>query len=267
MQDGVQNHYIGQLTTGKSPLTRTKLLICGAAGVGKTELIDSLKCGRLQSLFRKRAVSDLSHMIFKRTYGMSVQQLSISNVGDFSVWDFSGLKDYYVAHEHFLETRNTIILILFSLRDPFQKQIAQVRFWLAMIKAKQKPSSVIHFAGRKARKSPVLLVGSFADQQQLSLLFQRGRDSNDIFAAPLASSILQQQSDQHHPSNSSAVLEAMVKDFGEHFVFEDHVHSLDCRLSYSREIRVLKERLGAMRQHVLGVRYMLIQSNLGYPNT
>ena len=191
---------------------------------------------------------------------MSVQHLSIPSAGDFSVWDFSGLKDYYVAHEHFLETRNTVIVVLFSLRDPLQKQIAQVRFWLSMIKAKQAPSPIIHFAGRKARKPPVLLVGSFADQQQLSLLFQRGRDSDDIFAAPLASSILQQQSDQYLSSNSSAVLEAMVKDFGEHFVFEDCVHSLDCRLSHSKEIRSLKERLGVLRQQVLGVRYLLIVS-------
>ena len=60
---------------GQIPMGRAKLLVCGAAGVGKTELIDSLKCHLLRSLFRKRSASNLAQMILKRTHGMNIQQV------------------------------------------------------------------------------------------------------------------------------------------------------------------------------------------------
>lgn len=238
-------------------MTRAKLLVCGAAGVGKTELIDSLKHKHFQSLFRRRAVSDLSHMTYKRTCGMTVQQMSIPNVGDYSVWDFSGQKDFYITHEYFLGARNSLFLVVFSLRDPLLKQIAQVRFWLAMLKAKQASCKVIHFAGCRVRKPHVLLIGSFADQQQISLMC--GTDTSnteDIFSTPLETSDISQLSAERPlSSNSATVLQTMVQDFREHFLFEDRVYELDCRTCQAKEFRLLKERLKTLRQKVLGVRF------------
>lgn len=232
-------------------MDRAKLLVCGAAGVGKTELITSLKCHLLRSLFRRRSASDLTHTILKRTHGFTVHQATIPNAGDFSIWDFSGLKEYYLAHEHFLSTSNSIILLIFSLRDKSEKQIAQVRFWLAMIKSRQTPSEVIRYAGQGTHKPFVVLVGSFADQQTPPSLQEQ---NEDIFAVPLASSV------QQAPDNGKMVLKTMVEEFGNHFAFPDTVFTLDCRLSQSREIRALRNLLGTLRAQVLKVRHYVVNS-------
>jgi len=236
---------VSELALGQVPLHRAKLLVCGAAGVGKTELITSLKCNVLRSLFRRRSTSNLTHMILKRTHGINIQPGVIPNAGDFSIWDFSGMKEYYVAHEHFLGNKKSIILIVFSLREPLHKQLAQVHFWLAMIKSRQAPNEVIRFAGQSIHKPFVVLVGSFLDQQ-LPLSFQE--QSSDVFAVPLASNI------QQDPDNGMSVLKRMVEEFEDHFVFPDVVFTLDCRLSQTREMRSLRNLLGSLRQQVLKVR-------------
>ncbi len=225
-------------------MSRVKLLVCGAVGTGKSELINSLRCHFLRSLFRRRSASNLTQMILRRTHGMSVQQLNIPSAGDFSVWDFSGMKEYYITHEHFLGTKNAIVLVAFSLREPLEKQVAQVRFWLAMIKSKQALKEPIRYAGRGECRPFVLLVGSFADQQRPASLLE---ESDDVFAAPLASS-LQQPMD-----NGKTVLRMAVEEFGDDFIFPDTVYSLDCRLSQTKEIRALRNLLGTLRLQVLKV--------------
>ena len=246
-QDGgyLRDCYVSELVMGQIPLNRMKLLVCGAAGAGKSELIDSLRCHFLRSLFRRRSASNLTQMLLKRTHGMTVQQANIPNVGEVSICDFSGMKEYYMAHEHFLDTNNAVVLVVFSLTEPIERQVAQVRFWLAMIKSKQAPSEVIRYAGRGLLRPFVILIGSFVDQQRPPGLQER--DSGDVFAAPLASSMEQPL------DNGKAVLKTMVDEFGDDFVFPDTVYTLDCRLSQTREIRALRSLLSTLRMQVLKV--------------
>ena len=154
------------------------------------------------------------------------------------------MKEYYVAHEHFLGTNNSVVLLVFSLRETIEKQIAQLRFWLAMIKSKQAPSEVIKFAGQRLHKPSVVLVGSFADQQRLPVLEE---ENSDVFAVPLASSM------QQAPDNGKTVLQTLAREFGDFFHFPEAVCTLDCRLSQTREIRVLRSLLGELRNQVLRV--------------
>lgn len=233
---------MAELVLGQMPLSRVKLLVCGAAGVGKTELINSLKCHILRSLFRKRSNSDFYHMILKRSRGMCVQQVTIPNAGLFSVWDFSGMKEYYVAHENFLESKNAIFLIVFSLREQVSKQLAQARFWLAMIKSKLGPSEVIHHAAKTPNRPPVILVGSFADQQQPNHL-----NSNDIFAVPLASGT------QDALDSGRSVHRVLRKEFGDFFDFSGFVFTMDCRLSQSHEMRTLRSLLASLHTQIIKV--------------
>jgi hypothetical protein len=44
---------VQQLTPTKKPLDCIRVSVLGASGVGKTELIESLKCGLMQSLVRQ----------------------------------------------------------------------------------------------------------------------------------------------------------------------------------------------------------------------
>ena len=265
-------------------MDRVKLFVCGAAGVGKTELVDSLKCHLLRSLFRKRSPSSLTQMILKRTYGMTVQQVTVPNAGNFSIWDFSGMREYYVTHEQFLMMRNSIALVVFSLRDSLEKQLAQVRFWLAMIKSRQPPANeVIRFASENPSKPHIVLVGSFADQQHQQLLLSQrqlptlgqaslrltasgpGGAEKDMFAVPLASSVLEQQKRETEggegegerketpPDNATTVLRTMKEEFGRHFEFHKHVFELDCRLSQTAAMKSLRQHLNVLRSRILKV--------------
>ena len=154
------------------------------------------------------------------------------------------MKEYYMAHEHFLGTNNSVVLLVFSLREPVEKQIAQLRFWLAMIKSKQPPGEGIRFAGRRSHKPFAVLVGSFADQRRLPTLEE---ETSDVFAVPLASSV------QRVPDNGRTVLQTLATEFGEFFHFPESVYTLDCRLSQTREIRALRSLLGDLRSKVLRV--------------
>jgi hypothetical protein len=230
-------------------------------------------------------------MILKRTYGMTVQQVTVPSAGNFSIWDFSGMREYYVTHEQFLKMRNSIALVVFSLRDSLEKQLAQVRFWLAMIKSRQPPSEVIRFAGENLNKPHIVLVGSFADQQHQQLLLSQrqlptlgqaslrrhtaavagpggggGGGEEDIFAVPLASSVLDQHKQETEggegerneppPDNANTVLRTMRKEFGRHFEFHENVFELDCRLSQTAVMKALRQHLNVLRLRILKVSYV-----------
>ena len=238
----MRDSYVSDLVLGQVPLDRVKLLVCGAAGVGKTELTNSLKCHILRSLFRRRSNSNFQQMILKRTHGMIVQQANIPNTGNFSIWDFSGMKEFYVSHENFVSDSNSVFLLVLSLRDPVIKQLAQMRFWLAMIKAKFCPHQV---SSRTMHRPFVILVASFVDQQRPTNHIDL--HSNDIFAVPLASSI------QQPLDNGKSILETISKEFGDFFDFSNTVYAMDCRLSQSLEMRSLRMLLGSIHANVIKV--------------
>lgn len=241
-------------------LSRVKLFVCGSTGVGKTELIKSIKCRFLRSLFRRRSDSNLAHMIQQRTHGILVHQLSIPNAGDFSVWDFSGMKSYYPLHEEFLDMKNAVVLVVYKLCDPLENQLAQLRFWLALIKAKQSQSRSIKFAGEREHKPNVVLVASFANV----LSPDHGPDLEE-YSDPLVSpSLLHPNSSvprktnltDSHPGESrqeAGVLETIRGEFDNYFTFSNRVFQLDCRLSQTSEIKALRHHLGALRCKIIEV--------------
>jgi len=214
---------VDDLTPGVVCKDCVKLLVFGASKVGKTELVESLKCRFLRSLFRRRSSSsDVSWTASRQTHGIAIQRVTIPNSRDFSIWDFSGLKDYYLIHEMFINTRNSIFIVVFSLRDPVKKQIAQVRYWLSVIKAK------LTFSVEN--KPHVVLVASFADYTQQAV------EEDDVFVSNGGSQF-----------DGSQVLNFAIQQFGEYFLFQDMVHTLDCRLSQSTEMRVLRSTLASLR--------------------
>ena len=63
----------------------------------------------------------------------------ISGVGDLSIWDFSGYEPYYMIYDRFLGDTNCVHVVMFSLMDTYDEQIAQVFFWLNFLKARVTP--------------------------------------------------------------------------------------------------------------------------------
>ena len=214
-------------------MERVKLLVCGSSGVGKTELVESLKCRFLRSLFRRRSSSsDVTQIASRKTHGIAIQQATIPNSKEFSIWDFSGLEDYYLVHEKFINAKNSIFMIVFSLRDQIKKQIAQVKFWLSFIKAKLTLNISVE------AKPHVVLVASFADYSQGVEMLEEG----DISITS-----------GDNTNDGSKVLKFAVEQFGRFFLFQDMTHRLDCRLSQSTEMRVLRSTLASLRVETIRV--------------
>lgn len=246
MQDGAREHFLGQLALGKMQVSCVRLLVCGASHVGKTELITSLK----SRFLRSRSPSCVSYFgteARQHTYGFSVQQTSIPTAGEFSIWDFSGRKEYYPAHEFFLGSRNSIFLLVFSMLHSQKKQLAQLQFWLAMIKSKLSPGRVIQYAGNTGQPRPfIVLVGSFADQPRTDP--SNSAEEDDIFAPTEARSSHLSSSISH-----KSMLRICVEQFGTWFMFTDTVFTLDCRQARSRGMRSLRSLLATLRSSLLKV--------------
>lgn len=114
-----------QLMPGKEPLNRIKVKIFGHNSVGKTTLIDSLKCGLFTGFLRR------SKFVVS-TRGIDVQQTSINGAGDVSIWEFSGNESYYHYYDHFIGDPNCVHLIVFKLTDTasvYTKQVTKF-FWI-----------------------------------------------------------------------------------------------------------------------------------------
>ena len=156
------------------------------------------------------------------------------------------MREFYVGHENFLGCSNCVFLLVLSLRDSAGKQLAQMRFWLAMIKARLRLEKI---AARSAIRRPfVILMGSFIDQQTPSPSHTHlDNDENDVFAVPLPSST------QSPPDNGRGVLEKLSTEFGDFFDFSNTVFAVDCRLSQSAEIRALRSLLGSLHTRITKV--------------
>lgn len=199
----------------------------------------------------------------QHTFGFCVEPGTIPNAGDFSIWDLSGSKEYYHAHEFFLDSKNTIYILVYSLLHPFEKQLAQIRFWLAMIKSKHRPEKFIHYAGHYGQKPFVILVQSFADNPAhlpSSLLSENGEEEAFLATSPVGGSPTRTNLRTHtysnlplHENTKKNLLEFVVEEFGHHFMFTDTIFNLDCRQSRGREIRSLRTLLCTLRQSVLKV--------------
>lgn len=254
LQEGYISQYRADVVPDQFPLARVKLFVCGATGVGKTELVKSLKCRFLRSLFRKRSDSNITHMIQQRTHGILVHQTAIPNAGNFSIWDFSGLKSYYVLHEEFFSAMNALVILVFKVNDPFEQQVAQLRFWLALLKAKQEQSGKIRFAGRREHRPYIVLVGSFTT---LPYVAPEG-ESNTLTVPPSPTRPPATTSRAPSPNQVQEVFDIVRTEFSDYFTFSEQVFQIDCRLSQTNEIKALRVHLGSLRSKVIHVSWYRI---------
>lgn len=59
--------------------------------------------------------------------------------GDVSIWDFSGVKSYYVTYDKFLGDPNAIYLLVVSCEDSAAERRRQIDFWLHFIATRMIP--------------------------------------------------------------------------------------------------------------------------------
>lgn len=80
--------------------------------------------------------------------------MSISGVGDVSVWDFSGHEDYFCVYDHFIGNSTCIHLVVFPLHLPFHIQLQQTTFWLSFLQARLPPTEPL---GKGLRLSLIII--------------------------------------------------------------------------------------------------------------
>ncbi|KAH9524593.1 hypothetical protein Btru_027277, partial [Bulinus truncatus] len=134
--------YLKRLLTGSVSCKRTKLMLVGLGGAGKTSLVKALLSeSKKTPLTLEQEITD----------GIDICQWSVSTKDGaitYNVWDFAGQTVYYNTHQFFLSDR-AIYLLLWNIR--LGHEHAGLQFWLNSIS--------VH-----APKAPIFVVGTHLDQ-------------------------------------------------------------------------------------------------------
>ncbi|RNA35085.1 putative serine threonine- kinase pats1, partial [Brachionus plicatilis] len=135
--------YLHRLLTGSVECKRTKLMLLGLGGAGKTSLIEAMMNNVLQ---------DGNKPAPNLTDGISILDWKVDIADEqnltFSVFDFAGQVVYYNTHQFFLSNRS-IYLLVWNVR--LGAQHSGLDFWLNSIDC-------------HAPSCPIFIVGSHIDQ-------------------------------------------------------------------------------------------------------
>ncbi|CAG5122482.1 unnamed protein product, partial [Candidula unifasciata] len=135
--------YLKKLAGGFTECRRTKLMLVGLGGAGKTSLLRALMSSNKKTAGTKG--EDI-------TNGIDILPWTVRTSDNLEVtyntWDFAGQTLYYNTHQFFLSKR-AVYLLLWSTRQGFEH--AGLEFWLSSIAS-------------HAPKTPILIVGTHCDQ-------------------------------------------------------------------------------------------------------
>ncbi len=127
-------------------LWRSKLLLIGEGGVGKTSLLRAIQ----GKSFDARQSS---------THGIEIKALGLAHPTEpdvtmtLNAWDFSGQEIYHATHQFFL-TNRSLFLLAFNARLGFEQ--GKLIHWLKTIRA-------------NAPDSPVILVATYTDERDADI--------------------------------------------------------------------------------------------------
>ena len=146
--------YLARLTKGQVKCKRTKLMLQGLGGAGKTSLMQAILNKTYQNGTQKPP--DLTDGIDIRDWKVTLDSVaskeqdskSMNDQLTFSVFDFAGQVVYYNTHQFFL-TNRSIYLLVWNVR--LGAEHSGLEFWLNSIE--------VH-----APMSPVLLIGTHIDE-------------------------------------------------------------------------------------------------------
>eukprot|EP00045_Choanoeca_perplexa_P009699 m.93982 g.93982 ORF g.93982 m.93982 type:complete len:388 (+) comp15000_c0_seq2:449-1612(+) len=131
---------------GAVPVTSIKLCFMGFGGTGKTTLLASLQ--RTEAVESETVEADRS-VVAERTRGAEIGRLAI-NSKDFTVWDFAGQEQYFLAHGRLSSSAMSLYVIVVRLDDDHAQE--SLNYWLKFLKS--------HKVGPPPR---IVVVGSSRD--------------------------------------------------------------------------------------------------------
>ncbi|XP_045156397.2 death-associated protein kinase 1-like isoform X1 [Mercenaria mercenaria] len=250
--------FIKQLMLSSLSLPQVKVKFLGSTGVGKSTLIETLKCGLFSSFFRRSRLSSssanpgsgtkskelkprlprqyslptpLCYSVGNPQYtkGINIQHVNITGVGELSMWDFSGYEPYYMLYDHFLGETGCVHVVMFSLMDPFDEQIAQVFFWLNFLKARVTPLLPLGYCGQLPNRPCIILIASHADKAGCL------KNARGEYVSHVASSILSK----------------IQQKFRSDLDIVERVFVMDTQVAMTPDVKALKHQLYQHRANIL----------------
>ena len=204
-----------------------KLCVIGAAGAGKTTLLATLKRGLFRSLFTIENQPDDPTCEFERTVGINVMTVDIPGVGRFSLFDYAGQEHFHKTHGFFFPAANSFFILLISLvtgeeRQPctLEELIHLAQYWLSFLRASLDKHII----------PTVVIAASRAD------------------CCPNGQQLLQQV-----VCHLSDVFKGKINILEEYFL-------LDCRKSWSPEMKKLRRFLKQVRDQFMQVTYVWLMT-------
>jgi death-associated protein kinase len=246
--------YIQQLHPTTTPINRIKIKVFGNSGVGKTTLIESLKCSYVRSFFRsypsassnvkitKDVESTIEETLKQRdnclitqvpkhenyTKGVDIQQVNIWGPGDVSFWEFSGYEPYCATYDHFIGDRNCIHIIVVSLNDDMEERMRQLECWLNFIRARIAPTEPIGFAGSQMWAARVILVATHPDVAQCQ------KNIKGLWEM----------------DGKAGLVNKLLKSFGADLLIAPYFHIMNAHEAASQEMKHLRNTLKEMKNFI-----------------
>ncbi|CAD5120949.1 DgyrCDS9499 [Dimorphilus gyrociliatus] len=137
--------YMRRLHEGSVECRRTKLMLVGLGGAGKTSLI--------RKMTQSEEDTESEETLPDVTDGIDIKTWKINSI-EYSIWDFAGQEVYYNTHQFFL-TNRAIYFLLWNMRSGYEH--SGLKFWLSSIAC-------------HAPKSPIFIIGSHVDEVEISEL-------------------------------------------------------------------------------------------------
>lgn len=136
----------------KNPDYRFKVVVIGAAGSGKTAMVDQLLTGKFSEQTKTTIGVDY------RPYRMDIKQ----NVCQLELWDTAGQETYKAVAKTYFRGAVGCILV-FDLTS--QASFDELQFWLSQFRLLADPNAVIVLVGNKADLEETRQVSSDAAEQ------------------------------------------------------------------------------------------------------
>ncbi|KAG8222005.1 hypothetical protein J437_LFUL002766 [Ladona fulva] len=257
-----REEYISQLIPTSLPISRVKVKFFGNSGVGKTTLIDSLKAGYFTSLFRRsKSVSGPPTLLIKSrpsspsktqiemdvtvqsrqnsltfdtnnyqyTRGIDIQQVSVTGVGDMSIWEFSGQESYFPVYDHFIGNTSCVHVVVFNMEDPLSTQLQQCCFWLSFLQARIPPLEPLGYCGKSNKPAKVILAATHPDSVRCP----------------------RNQQGEYVSTEVEHLLEQLQRRYGTIFDLHPHVVTVDAHVPSSIGMKTLKSYLSEAKQKIV----------------